>query len=280
VPPRPPVDVVVPFRGPESALAATRTALSALRLRDGDTVRIADNRPGGDAGARASSYFARNRGAAAGVNPWILFLDSDVEPAPDLLDRHLDPPPGAGTALLAGAIEDEPAGPGAPPALRYAALTGAMSQDRSLADLGPWGFAKTANAMVRRQAFEAVGGFAEGIRSGGDADLTYRLRAAGWDLEPRPAARVLHRNRPTVRALLRQLIRHGAGAAWIARRHPGALPARSLPGLVRWTGRRWRNALSARRRGDADAALVAALDPLAAWAFELGRRLRNDSDSI
>jgi len=277
VPPRPPVDVVVPFRGTEAALAATRAALARLRLREGDTLHVADNRPGGDAGGRASSYFARNRGAARGANPWILFLDADVEPAPDLLDRHLDPVPAPGTGLLAGAIEDEPAGPGAPPALRYAALTAAMGHDRSLSDLGPWAFAKTANAMVRRSALEGAGGFAEGIRSGGDADLAYRLRAAGWGIEVRPQARVLHRNRATVPALLRQLARHGAGAAWVAARHPGALPARSLPGLTRWTGRRWRAALVARRRGHADLALVAALDPLAAWAFELGRRLPNDT---
>jgi len=277
VPPRPPVDVVVPFRGPVAGLAAARAALERLELREGDTLEIADNRPGAAAGGQASSYFARNRGAEWGANPWILFLDADVEPAADLLDRHFDPPPAPRTAVLAGAIEDEPAGPHAPAALRYAALTGAMGHDRSLGDLGPWGFAKTANAMVRREAFEQVGGFTEGIRSGGDADLAFRLRDAGWELEARPGARVVHRSRATVPALMRQLARHGSGAAAAAARHRGALPPRSLPGLARWTGRRWRAALAARSRGDADAALVAALDPLAAWALELGRRLPNDT---
>ncbi|HEX8105088.1 MAG TPA: hypothetical protein VF533_20880, partial [Solirubrobacteraceae bacterium] len=163
---------------------------------------------------------------------------------------------------------------GAPPALRYAALRGAMDQQRSL-EHGRWAFAKTANCLVRREAFAAAGGFAEGIRSGGDADLCWRLAAAGWALEPRLDARVVHRNRRTTAAMAAQLARHGAGAAWLGRRHAGALPRRSLPGLVRWTGRRWRTALAARARGDADTALVAALDPLAAWAFEAGRLLPN-----
>ncbi len=285
---RPAVDVVVPFRGDDAALAAAAAALARLTLGPDDTLRIADNRRAARAaragragpaeivaaGGPPSSYSARNRAAGAGNRPWILFLDADVLPVPDLLERYFDPPPGERAAVLAGGIDDQPAAPGAPAALRYAALRGAMAQERSL-EHGERAFAKTANCLVRREAFAAAGGFAEGIRSGGDADLCWRLAAAGWALEPRPSARVTHRNRATVPAMLGQLARHGAGAAWLGRRHPGALPRRSLPGLVRWTGRRWRTALAARRAGEPDAALVAALDPAAAWAFELGRLLPN-----
>src|SRR3712207_7575346 len=49
-----------------------------------------------------------------------------------------------------------------------------------------WAYAQTANAAVRRTAFDAVGGFEERIRSAGDADLCWRVVAAGWELEARP----------------------------------------------------------------------------------------------
>src|SRR5581483_10196456 len=93
------------------------------------------------------------------------------------------------------------------------------------------GFAQTANCAVRRAAFQSVGGFAE-VRSGGDADLCLRLRAAGWRLEERRHAAVLHLNRANLASLLAQRARHGAGAAWLARRHPGAVPARGKLGLM------------------------------------------------
>ena len=104
-----------------------------------------------------------------------------------------------------------------------------MSQEITLAD-DQWAFAQTANAAVRRKAFEQVGGFEAGVRSGGDADLCFRIRAAGWDLERREQAAVVHRNRQTVPRMLAQRARHGAGAAWLSERWPGALPRAALAG--------------------------------------------------
>ena len=46
--------------------------------------------------------------------------------------------------------------------------------------------AATGNLMVRRAAFEELGGFVEGIRSAGDVDFCLRLQDAGWDLDFRP----------------------------------------------------------------------------------------------
>ena len=48
-----------------------------------------------------------------------------------------------------------------------------MSQRNTLTGVRP--YAQTAHCAVRRSAFEAVGGFREDIRSGGDADLCFRL---------------------------------------------------------------------------------------------------------
>jgi GT2 family glycosyltransferase len=276
------VDVVVPFAGTAAALADVVARVGALARRDGDTLTVVVNRPGlarGAAGAGAgvevveaaavrSSYHARNAGARRGRAPWLLFLDADVEAPADLLDRLFAPPPAGRTAVLAGGVRDLP-GPG--PAARYAEQTGAMSQEVTLGH-GRWAFAQTACCAVRRSAFEQVGGFRE-VRSGGDADLGFRLRAAGWELERREHAAVGHRGRGSVAALLGQRARHGAGIAWLNREHPGSFPPRSLPGTVRFAARRSRTALGARRAGDDDAALRAALDGATLVAFELGRRV-------
>ena len=262
---RAPVDVVVPFRGDAASLRALHERLARLRLDDDDTLTVVENQG-------PTSYAARNRGAVmGGGNPWIVFLDADVDPSPGLLDAYFSPPPGDRVAILAGGIVDQPARPGDPPALRYAALRRSMSHETVLAD-ERFRFAQTANCAIRREAFRAAEGFEPRARSGGDADLAFRLAAAGWELDERPEASVVHLNRTTLAGLLRQRARHGSGAAWLGRRHPGALPARSKLGLVRWTARRWREALAA---SDPDERLLAALDPPAMWAFELGRMVPN-----
>jgi len=283
---RPAVDVVVPFRGSGAELERLAERLSTLALRLGDTVTVADNRATAvdaqrgalrilAAGERQTSYHARNRGAAAGGAPWLVFIDADVLAPADLLDRYFAPAPDDRTGVLAGAVIDEqPPGEDRAAAVRYAWLKASMSQEVTLAD-AQWAFAQTANAAVGREAFAQVGGFEAGIRSGGDADLCFRLRAAGWGLERREQAAVVHRNRATLARMLAQRARHGAGAAWLARRWPGALPRRRWPGLALWSARRAAHGLAAAARGDRDEALLGMLDGPAVWAFELGRLVPN-----
>jgi hypothetical protein len=282
---RPSVDVVLPFRGSQEQLERVAERLAALTLLPGDSVTIADNRPGASdamrqhvrilaAGELQTSYHARNRAVAQGSAPWIVFLDADVLPPPDLLDRYFLPAPQAGTAILAGAVIDEEPERAAAPAPRYAWLKSSMSQEVTLAHDG-WAFAQTANAAIRRDAFTQVGGFEPRIRSGGDADVCYRIRAAGWELERRQQATVVHHNRQTVPRMLAQRARHGAGANWLARCWPGALPRRRWPGLALWSLKRAAEGVGAAARGDRDGALLGLLDGLAVWAFELGRLIPN-----
>ena len=284
---RPAVDVVLPFRGSDVALERVAERLGTLELRPGDSVTIADNRPGAvdawrgqvrilAAPGRRTSYHARNQGVAAGRAPWLVFLDADVHPPPDLLDRYFAPVPGDSVGVLAGAVVDEapPADGTATAAERYACLKSSMSQEVTLAH-GEYGFAQTANAAVRRVALEQAGGFEPGVRSGGDADMCFRVRAAGWGLERRDEAVVTHRNRATIPRMLAQRARHGAGAAWLGRRWPGALPRRRWPGLAWWSVRRAAAGAIAAARGDRDAALLGLLDGPAVWAFELGRLIPN-----
>jgi GT2 family glycosyltransferase len=286
------VDVVIPFRGSPDELQALLAAAERIALSDGDTLSVVDNGPGAEpgvqplprAGARLvidgrtpSSYYARNRGAEGGSGEWILFIDADVTAPADLLERYFDADADERVAVLTGAVQDEVSAPlgWRRPAARYTHLKAAMSQSNTLRP-GPWGYAQTANCAVRRSAFEAVGGFTEDVRSGGDADLCFRLRAAGWELVARENARVVHRNRPTLRALLRQRARHGSGAAWLNRRYPGSFPPRLSAGTVLWSARQGAAALRALLVDrDGDRAILLGVEVLAHWAFELGRLVPN-----
>jgi GT2 family glycosyltransferase len=286
---RPGVDVVVPFLGSAASLGGLVARLSSLQLRDGDTVTVADNRPAGEpvvdgrgrvavvrAPERRSSYHARNAGAAAGRAEWLVFLDGDVEPPADLLDRYFDVRPGERTGVLVGGVRDEEVGPGGPAVARYTELRRSMDQSNTLG-LGEWGYAQTANCAVRRAAFDDVDGFRPDVRSGGDADLCFRIRAAGWGMESRADAFVLHRSRTSLRKLLRQRARHGAGAGWLAERYPGSFPKRRWPGLAVWALTSEARAAADAARGRRDDALVHAIEPLSVWAHEVGRLLPNTS---
>jgi GT2 family glycosyltransferase len=284
--------VVVPFRGHPTELARLRERLARLDLRDGDSLLVVDNTPGagppGEASGgavpvlyeaeRATSAYARNRGAAAGRAGWLVFLDADVEPPPDLLERYFDPAPRERTALIAGGVIDEAVPPDAPAAARYAHLRGLMGQENTFT-WGDWSFPQTSNAVCRREAFEAVGGFRENIRAAEDADLTYRLKAGGWEVERREQASVVHLSRGSVRRFVGQQLRHGAGGAWLDRHYPGSVPRKRRPGLVWWAVRfAVKGLLRAAWKRDRDQAIWALFDPLENISYEFGRSLRNERD--
>ena len=230
------MDVVVPFKGGAEALGELRARLAQLELRADDTIVIVDNTPGrgrdgerNDGGARVlvacgqtTPGYARNRGAELGSADWVVFVDADTEPRPDLLDRYFDQFPLPHVGLLAGGVVDEEVPVTGPGPARYAYLRNTLSQDRTFSK-GQWAFAQTANVACRRMAFEAVGGFREGIRSAEDADMSYRLKAAGWQIERREAA-VRRSPQPAQCACVRRT----GHAAWCRRR----LAGHPLPGIV------------------------------------------------
>lgn len=281
---RPSVDVIVPFAGSDAELEAVAHGVGRLERNADDSATIIDNRPTagstgriGDVGilpapSRQSSYFARNSGAEAGEGEWLVFIDADVTAPSDLLERYFGEPPGERTGLLAGGIID--AEVGAPTAVsRYLTESSSMSQDNTLR--GDWPYAQTANCAVRRTAFEEIGGFNDSIRSGGDADLCFRLRAAGWEMETRDAAAVEHHARSTLRAMVRQRARHGSGSAWLNSVYPGSFPPERWLGLIKWTVIELARAAGRLLHGDRRGAARAAVGQVSAWALQLGRLLPN-----
>ena len=282
---RPGVDIVVPFVGSDRELEELLDRLRRINRGPQDTLTVVDNRLVADAGParranviRApdvqSSYHARNHGAACGTAPWIVFLDADVEVEPELLGGYFATPVAPGTGLLAGEIEPT-LPPGGGRVARYGVLRGHLGRE-GVSKPGHE-YALTANVAVRRQVFEALGGFADGVRSGGDADFCFRARDAGWPLVRRPGARVRHPVRGSLTAMLRVSVRYGAGSQWVRERYPTFSPPTPLARtLLRVAAAGVRVPLAA-VRGRYDDALIGALDPFLGLAFELGRFLPNKS---
>ncbi len=267
---RPPVSVIVPFAGSEAELDRLRKRLEAIAHRAEDEIIVSDNR----GHPLPTPAYARNRGAAEATGEWLLFLDADTIPTPGILDAYFELPPRERTAILAGAIEDDPP-PGAGLVARHAAARGHLSHTQTLNRSGT-PYAQTANCALRRSAFASVGGFEETARAGEDADLCFRLAQNGWKLEERPRAIAGHRPRDTLRGWLGQLVVHGAGAAWLERRWPGEFPRAGVRAFLARLGRHGLDAGRAVARADLQRAAFFVLDLVGACAFELGRLFPNE----
>lgn len=245
---RPTVTVVMPFGGNRAEVSDMQEALRSLELGPEDELVVADN-SGAVAGLNGvivlpatrerSPAHARNVGAAAAGGEWILFIDADCRPRPELLEAYFAEPIGDTVGALAGEVLGVPQPPNArdggadgnpirpPLAARYGAAKSFLSQRQHLAH--PYRpRAVAANLLVRRAAFEQVGGFYEGLRAAEDTDFTWRLQQAGWRLELRADAWVEHRYRTNLNELRRQWRGYAAGRAWLARRYDGFAPEPAL----------------------------------------------------
>jgi GT2 family glycosyltransferase len=246
---RPAVSVVMPFTGDRPAAEAAAHSLRGLEAGDRDELILVDNSP--DSAARGlesetsisvlgapaerSPAHARNVGAAAAHNDWILFLDADTAPRPGLLEAFFKPPIDETVGAVAGEVVAAPDAESL--AARYGAARNFLGQQAHYEHpFRPR--ATAANLLVRRAVFNQLGGFYEGVRAGEDTDFSWRLQEAGWRLELRPRAVVEHRYRASVADLRAQWRGYAAGRAWLSRRYQEFRPQPAVRRALSRAGRR------------------------------------------
>ncbi|GAB3464699.1 glycosyltransferase [Kineococcus endophyticus] len=180
--PRPRSVAVIPVRGHAALLDGALAALSAQTVAPDQIVVVDDSpEPVLDLAAPVTvvhsgglgPYGARNTGVAAAADAEVvLFLDARSRPRPQWVERTLasfEEPEvglvGSDTLVLGGPSLAE----------RASEFQQFSRLDKYVADPFFLPYLPTCNLAVRRSDFDAVGGFS-GVRSGGDADLCWRLQ--------------------------------------------------------------------------------------------------------
>jgi GT2 family glycosyltransferase len=183
----------------------------------GDEVVVVHNEGGEPAASRRTAEIARehgavdrvietganlgfprgaNVGAAATDRETLLFLNPDARPDPGCLDALRDPPPGwdawQGLVVLPDGRVNTAGGvthfTGFGWTGRYLEPADAIGTETR-----PAGFLSGACLAIRREAWDAVGGFPDSFfLYVDDVDISHRLRLQGRDFGLLPAARVTH----------------------------------------------------------------------------------------
>lgn len=176
--------------------------------------------------SRPGAAAARNLGARTATGAWVLFLDSDCLPTPDLIagyQRALN-----GAIAYAGVVRAA----GSDALSRYYEMQGIFLPP-PVWDQGRESpaYLITANALVWWEALAQVGGFDERFPDAGGEDIDLGLRL--WRIGPlayAPQAQIVHATKPQLGDFVRRFIRYGCANRLLSVRYQVALsPKRFSP---------------------------------------------------
>lgn len=238
---KPFVSVIVPVFNGEATLAACLESLAAQDYpRDRYEILVVDNNSTDRTAAVAQShavrcvredrvqgsYAARNRGIHEARGEIVAFTDADCVASPQWIRQGVAGFADASVGGVAGAIHPLP-----PKTLaqRYAVETRTLSQETALHENSFRPAVYTANAFYRKTVLEQAGLFDPTVKSGGDADLAWRVQERlRLGIAFCPEAVVQHEHRDTVRALLRQRKNYGYGSVLNYVKHREQMGPRTL----------------------------------------------------
>jgi glycosyltransferase involved in cell wall biosynthesis len=223
------MSVIVPATDDPSTLPACLEALRVAAPEGAEVVVVREP-------ARTGPAAARNAGVRTSCGELLVFVDADVLVHEDALGRIAAAfADDAGLVALFGSYDDRPA------------ASGVVSRFRNLlhhhvhqSSAGPAGTFWSGLGAVRRDAFEAVGGFdAERFAAPAveDIDLGLRLAAEGGRIVLDPLVQGTHLKRWTLRSMVRtDFVARGVPWTALLLRHRAAAGALNLG---------WRHRLSA-----------------------------------
>ncbi len=239
--------ILVDDRSDDNAVALVRHAWpdAPLVVIDGDGL-----------GAAA----AINRGVALAKHPLIAQVDQDVVLSAGWLEQLLTAMTGANVAAAQGQYVTDQRAP------LLARVMGRDLQERYASLASDTDHVCTGNVVYRTAALRQVGGFDESLGYGYDNDMSYRLRAAGFQLQYVPGAKSSHRWRDGIAGYVRQQYGFGYGRLDVIAKHRARLSGDSVSPALMMA----HPVLTALALGlMAGAALLPALE----WAKEVGMLL-------
>ena len=170
----------------------------------------------------------RNTGAEAASHDLLAYIDSDCVASPawlkELVPAFQDARTGAVSGMLRayertsmlGRYED----------VRSSLFMGVRVQEVQLE--GPLTYVPTANLLLRREAWQQLGGF-KPLNFGEDVDLCRRLLAAGYRVRYLPYGTVYHDYRTRLRDFLRTRAAYASSEAVLLQLHPNERRILLLP---------------------------------------------------
>ena len=236
--PSPALSVVVPARNESGFIGACVESLQAAADEvTGLEIIVVDNGSTDTTAVIASGLGARvvtvqegplgrlrNLGATAATGRIIAFVDADCTVDPGWA-RHAVAALGDPAVAAAGCYPDRPE-----TGQTWVQRTWSYIARRPSAPPHPVAWLPTANLVVDRERFRAVGGFDETMPTAEDADLCYRLAALGTVVYDERIAARHHREPRTLREFFRKEIWHGLGS--YDGLTGGRLTAAEIPSLV------------------------------------------------
>ncbi len=169
-----------------------------------------------------SAYASRNTAIRAAAGQFIAFTDADCIVDPDWLSeiaRHTDD---QSIGCFAGEILSYPPNSTIE---RFSEHIGLLRQKGPLSGWHHRPYAQTANAIYRADVFRVAGLFHPMMKSGGDADIAWRMQdRAKLGLKFVPEAKVFHRHRIDFPTLYGQFRRYGTGKISWAQHHADYKP--------------------------------------------------------
>lgn len=167
------------------------------------------------------SYSARNTGIKNSKGEIIVFTDSDCIVSENWIMELSKGFISDNIGCVVGAVRSYQGNTHQSDTLveRFSKNKDIMSQERTLnSNFLPYG--ETANVAFRKSVFDRIGCFDEIFKSGGDADIAWRMQLlTTYKLIYRPESIVEHRHRVTLKDLFLQHFKYGLGLAMLNKKY-------------------------------------------------------------